>query len=130
MFGELIGKGEFSKVYRAKCRGQEVAVKVFEGAKNEEKELEIIRVEIKIMTFHFSLNSVIFHLNSFFKVKSSIQTLFSSWWATISNNFERHNFLPFFSSKGACTDPMKELMFGKTQTTLFETENFQFSPSL
>ena len=53
VFGELLGKGAFSKVYRAKCRGQEVAVKVFEGAKNDEKELESIRAEIKIMRFHF-----------------------------------------------------------------------------
>lgn len=48
-FGNLLGKGAFSKVYQGKCRGQEVAVKIFEGAKNDEQELESIREEVKVM---------------------------------------------------------------------------------
>ena len=59
-FGNLLGKGAFSKVYQGKCRGQEIAVKIFEGAKNDEQELESIRAEIKVMSQIYNQNVVLF----------------------------------------------------------------------
>merc|ERR1711991_855652 len=57
--GELLGKGSFSHVYKGRCRGLEVAVKVF-NVQNDPEELDNIRKEIAVMSQIFHPNVVLF----------------------------------------------------------------------
>ena len=59
VMGDLLGKGSFSKVYKGKCRGQDVAVKIF-NVQNDPDELENIRTEIAVMSQIFHPNVVLF----------------------------------------------------------------------
>eukprot|EP00007_Cunea_sp_BSH-02190019_P003786 CAMPEP_0174239006 /NCGR_PEP_ID=MMETSP0417-20130205/13160_1 /TAXON_ID=242541 /ORGANISM="Mayorella sp, Strain BSH-02190019" /LENGTH=614 /DNA_ID=CAMNT_0015317901 /DNA_START=276 /DNA_END=2116 /DNA_ORIENTATION=- len=47
---KLIGEGTFGKVYRGKCRGKEVAIKVFKRQDVSEEDLEAFREEVKVMS--------------------------------------------------------------------------------
>jgi serine/threonine protein kinase len=57
--GELLGSGSFSRVYKGKCRGQDVAVKVF-NIQNDPEELENIRKEIAVMSQVFNIQQCSF----------------------------------------------------------------------
>lgn len=57
--GEKLGEGSFSQVFKGKCRGQEVAVKIF-NIQNDDGELDNIRKEIQVMSQIFHPNVVLF----------------------------------------------------------------------
>mmetsp|Transcript_17936 Transcript_17936/g.50540 ORF Transcript_17936/g.50540 Transcript_17936/m.50540 type:complete len:529 (+) Transcript_17936:60-1646(+) len=57
---KLIGEGTFGKVYRGKCRGKEVAVKVFKRADLSEDDLKAFKEEVKIMSKIVHPNIVLF----------------------------------------------------------------------
>jgi len=58
--GKLIGEGTFGKVYQGKCRGKEVAVKVFKNMDLSEDEKAGFREEVKIMSKLVHPNLVLF----------------------------------------------------------------------
>eukprot|EP00009_Paramoeba_aestuarina_P002419 CAMPEP_0201508716 /NCGR_PEP_ID=MMETSP0161_2-20130828/1986_1 /ASSEMBLY_ACC=CAM_ASM_000251 /TAXON_ID=180227 /ORGANISM="Neoparamoeba aestuarina, Strain SoJaBio B1-5/56/2" /LENGTH=515 /DNA_ID=CAMNT_0047903459 /DNA_START=93 /DNA_END=1640 /DNA_ORIENTATION=- len=57
---KLIGEGTFGKVYQGKCRGKEVAVKVFKNKDLSEEELSNFRDEVAIMSKIVHPNIVLF----------------------------------------------------------------------
>jgi len=57
---DLIGEGAFGKVYRAKCRGKDVAVKMPNRQKLSKEELESFRHEVQMMRRIFHPNVVLF----------------------------------------------------------------------
>ena len=55
VLGDVIGRGSFGVVYRAKCRGEPVAVKVVDTKDGlDQKALEAFRREVEIVSSVFS----------------------------------------------------------------------------
>jgi hypothetical protein len=57
---EVIGTGSFGKVYRGKCRGKEVAIKVLHKPITDEKALAAFKKEVGIMSTIFHPNICLF----------------------------------------------------------------------
>jgi serine/threonine protein kinase len=58
--GEMIGEGAFSKVYKGKCRGVEVAIKILKNPASDRKTLSRFQHELTIMSSFFHPNICLF----------------------------------------------------------------------